>query len=155
MAHRYQPKSAFLKAVIADEAPLSGWAGEANLRLLIEMTTDADLSNRDWATMLLAQTEQDTPAIRGALARAATDEDRTVREEAALGLARLDPALALPFVQEALRGEMAGLPAFEAAALCAHPSLVADLKVWAEPSGDALLDEFAADALAACEAARD
>lgn len=153
MGERYRPKSEFLKAVIADEAPLTGWAGEGNLRLLVEMTTDADWSNRDWATMLLGQLELDTPAIRAALLRAATDEDITVRGEAALGLAKLDPALALPFVQKALASDAVGIPMLEAAVLCAHPSLVADLRVWAEPSNEPDVDSYAVDALAACEAA--
>ena len=153
MAERYQPNSAFLKAVIADEAPLSGWAGDANRDLLIEMTTDPDLSNRDWATMLLGQVERDEPAIRAALLRAATDEDMTVRGEAVLGLARLDPALALSFVQRGLAGEVIGIPLLEAAKLCAHPSLIDDLRVWAQPSDEPFIDGYAAEALAACEAA--
>jgi HEAT repeat protein len=115
------------------------------------MTRDEDRSNRDWATFLLAQEETDTPAVRDALIRAAKDDDDVVRAEAVLGLAKRDPLLALPLVQEALRSEAVAAPMFEAAALCADLSLIPDLRIWAEPSDEPLMDGLAADALAACE----
>ncbi|PVM92114.1 lyase [Caulobacter radicis] len=154
MSDRYEPTSDFLKLVIAEQAPLSGAKGaDENLRRLIALTADADRSNRDWAVLLLSQEEVDGPEVREALLRAAEDEDDIVRAEAMLGLAQRDANLALPFVQAALAAEAVAGPALEAAALCAHPSLVADLKVWAEPSDEAYIDALAADALAACEAA--
>src|SRR5688572_12910840 len=101
----YLPPSKFLKEILRETIPLSGGEmAEAHLSYLIEMTRDEDPINRDWATLLLAQEEIDTPAIRDALIRAAGDEQEIVRAEAVLGLAMRDPALALPFVQEALRG---------------------------------------------------
>lgn len=91
MSDLYEPASDFLKAVIAEDVPLSGSPlGEANLRLLIAMTRDDDRSNRDWATFLLSQEDADTPEIRSALRSAADDEDDYVRAEALLGLARRD-----------------------------------------------------------------
>jgi len=137
---------------MAEEVPLSGGAhGEANLRHLIAMTRDSDLSNRDWATMLLANEEVDGPDVRAALLEAASDEDVVVRAEAMLGLARRDKALALPFVREALAGESACRPLFEAAQLVGDSSLVAALTQWAEPAEDDFLGESVRDALAACE----
>jgi hypothetical protein len=118
MADRYEPTSEFLKSVIAEEAPLSGSAlADANMRQLIGLTTDRDLSNRDWATMLLASEDADTPEIRAALLSAANDENDIVRAEALAGIARRDRAQALPLVLKALRGEQASMAVFEAADL--------------------------------------
>jgi len=152
MRDRYEPTSHFLKAIVAEDVALSGsqWA-EQNLQRLIELTRDDDRSNRDWATFLLAQEEADHPAIRAALLHAAKDDDEVVRAEAVLGLAKRDVLLALPFVQEGLRAATVAIPMLEAAAICAHPSLVSDLRIWAEPSDEPFADEAAADALAACE----
>jgi hypothetical protein len=154
MAERYVPSSPFLKAVVDDEIPIGGseW-GEANLRRLIEMTRHEELANRDWATMLLAQQEIDTDDIREALLRAAADEDENVRAEAILGLAQRDPNVALPFLQRALCGRTVSMPILEAAALVADPSLVDDLRCFAERSEDPFLDDLALDALAACKGA--
>ena len=155
MGERYEPTSDFLNAVIAEDAPLSGSAmAEENLRRLIELMRDDDRSNRDWATFLLAQEEIDTPDVRDALIRATEDDDDMVRAEAVLGLAVRDPRLALPFVQQALQADTVEIPMFEAAALCAHPSLIEDLRIWAEHSGQPLAKRLAAEALAACEKAR-
>jgi HEAT repeat protein len=152
MRDGYEPRSEFLKAIIAEKLPLSGGElAEANLRRLILMMRDEDRSNRDWATFLLAQEETDTPAVRDALISSAKDGDEVVRAEAVLGLAKRDPLLALPLVQEALRSEAVAVPMLEAAALCAHPSLIPDLRIWAEPSDEPFIDRLAASALAACE----
>ena len=153
MTERYEPASDFLMAVIAEEVPLSGSAfADANMRKLIAMTRDHDLSNRDWATMLLASENIDTLEIRAALLQAASDENDVVRAEAMAGIARRDRKLALPLVFEALSGEQVSMAVFEAAASIADPALVEVLRPWIEPSDDEWLDQLARDALAACEA---
>lgn len=153
MTDRYEPTSDFLKAVIAEEVPLSGSAfADANMRHLIALTRDDDLSNRDWATMLLASEEVDSPEIRQALLAAVRDENDIVRAEALAGIAQRDRALAIPFALEALSGEQVSMAVFEAAALIADPVLVDALRPWVEPSGDEWLDKLALEALAACEA---
>lgn len=152
MAEPYLPESDFLKAVIADEVPLAG-AGDfaaTNLRRLIDMTRDPNVSNRDWAALLLSQQELDTPEIRASLLAAARDADSNVRAEALCGLAARDPVLALPLIHEALAADMASIPVFEAAALAAHPSLVEPLRAFAAPSGDSVIDGVVLEALAAC-----
>ena len=153
MTERYLPPSDFLKALIDDDAPLVGGEhAEANLARLIAMMRDKDPANRDWATLLLAQQDFDTPRVRDALLGAAEDENEYVRAEAILGLAQRDKALALPLLQRELRGEHVAVPLFEAAALVADPSLADDLREFASPSDDSRLDELAIKALAACEA---
>ncbi|MDG2527560.1 HEAT repeat domain-containing protein [Caulobacter endophyticus] len=150
----YLPPSDFLNAIVEERVPLSGMAdAERNLERLIVLTRDPDAANRDWATMLLGQQEIDTPGVRDALLQAAHDEHHVVRAEGVLGLAMRDPSLALPFVQAALRAEAVAPAMLEAAALCAHPSLIEDLKAWAEPSANTYVDDLAVEALAACQAA--
>lgn len=154
MTERYEPPSAFLRTLIEDDAPLVGGEyAEANLRRLIAMTRDEHPANRDWAALLLAQQEIDTPDVRDALLGAAEDENEYVRAEAILGLAQRDKALALPLLQRELCGASVALPLFEAAAIVAHPSLAVDLRAFSEPSGDDFLDSLAIEALEACEAA--
>ena len=152
MDRRYVPKSAFLRAVLSEAGPLSGSAeGAQNLKQLIRLTEDADVSNRDWAIFLLAQEEVDGEDVRAALFNATNDADNVVRAEALLGLAKRDRSLALPLVRKELAGEVACVPLFEAAALLADSSLVEDLRDFAAPSGNAYLDSEAAEALQACE----
>lgn len=137
---------------MAEDVSLSGSAfADANMRQLIAMTRDDDLSNRDWATMLLAMEEADTPEIRAALVLAAHDENDVVRAEALVGIAQRDRTLALPLAVEALSSEQMTMAVFEAAALIADPALVDLLRPWTEPSDDEWLDKLARDALAACE----
>jgi hypothetical protein len=149
---RYEPPNAFLKALIDDDAPLTGAHGESNRRRLMLLMRDGEAANRDCATLLLAQQDLDTDELRQALLAAADDENEHVRAEAILGLAHRDKALALPLIRRELRRERVAVPLFEAAALVADPSLVDDLRDFTVPSDDALLDELAAKALSACEA---
>jgi hypothetical protein len=154
MNDTYEPTSDFLKAIVAETVPLSGGVlANANLDRLIAMTRDDDLSNRDWATMLLAQLDQDTPTIRSALLAAVRDRDAGVSAEALLGLARRDRQLALPHAIATLCGEQACMAVFEAAEIIADRSLVEYLVPWTEPSGDEWLDDLARAALTACQQA--
>lgn len=150
---RYRPKSDFLVMLIDDEIPLTGSAmAQANLERLIELTADADDSNRDWATMMLVHSGIDTPSARIALRRAGDDPHIDTRCEALLGLAVLEPAFALPRVREMLEGETVYSLTIEAAALLADPTLIPVLEALAEGwAGDE--DEFEEElkrALAAC-----
>ena len=152
MSENYLPASAFLREILAHRITLSDdEAGRADLLRVIAMTRDEDVSNRDWAVFLLALTEIDTAEVRETLIHAAADAEGIVAAEAVCGLAQRDPALALPFVQEALRAERVWMPMLEAAELCAHPSLIEDLRGFTDPSDEPFLDSLAAQALAACE----
>ncbi|HTN15048.1 MAG TPA: lyase [Sphingomonadaceae bacterium] len=152
MRERYLPPSNFLQAVINEEISFGESEFEkGNLHRLIAMTRDADAANRDWATLLLSQLELDLPEVRDALVLAASDEVLAVRSEAMLGLAMLDAAKALPFLQRELTGKCVNLSLLEAAAIVGHSSLLPDLMAFAEPSDDPWLDEAVHNAIAACK----
>jgi hypothetical protein len=149
----YEPPDAFLKSLIGDDAPLAGKDAAGNVARVMALMRDKHPANRDWATLLLAQQDLDTKEVREALLTAAEDENEYVRAEAILGLAQRDRTLALPLIRRELGRERVAVPLFEAAALAADPSLVEDLRDFAVPCGHASLDELAAKALSACEAA--
>ena len=151
MSERYEPPSDFLMLAINEDVAFTGGEhADANLRRLIQMTRDRHPANRDWATLLLAQQDLDTPEIRQTLLLAAEDENDHVRGEAILGLAQRDQALALPLLQRELLRETVALQMFEAAAIVAHAVLAPLLEAFTEPSGDQFLDEVALAAFEAC-----
>lgn len=148
----YKPKSDFLNAIISEYVPLSGSPmADENMQRLIAMTRDDDVSNRDWATLLLSQEEADTPEIRAALLNAINDTDPIVRAEALLGIAQRDTQLALPLALVELSGDQVSMAVLEAAEIIADPALVESLRPWTEPSDNEWLDELAWKALRACE----
>ena len=150
-SRKYEPSSEFLKSLVERREPLGDDPPDRQaLARLIGMTRHEDAINRDWATFLLRQQGIDTPEVRRALLAAARDNDPNVRAEAILGLAELDPAIALPFVRKALASDSASPPIFEAATIIAHCSLVEDLRAFSEPSGNEYLDALATKALTAC-----
>ena len=65
MNEDYEPASDFLKRVATGAVPLTGsFFAEVNLRMLVDLASDSNLSNRDWATFLLAQANVDTVEVR-------------------------------------------------------------------------------------------
>ncbi len=153
MTKIYSPPSEFLQAVIREEVSFAGHeSGERNLGRLIALTRDADPANRDWATLLLAQLEMDQTNVRDALIAASSDESPVVRSEAILGLAQIDPSVALPLVKRELEGDFVYMPLLEAVIIVADNSLIADLEAFLATSDDEFLDRMVADALLACRA---
>ncbi|MFA5970425.1 MAG: HEAT repeat domain-containing protein [Sphingomonas sp.] len=151
MNERYTPSSDFLQAVVNEEVPFDHRDfGEKNLMQLMAMTRDPDVANRDWATLLLSQLELNRPDVREALIHAASDESSEVRAEAILGLAQLDRSVALPLLRRELQGELVNMPLLEAAIIVADASLIDDLKAFAAPSANKMLDQMVADAITAC-----
>lgn len=151
MNEGYWPKSEFLGMVANGEVPLTGSdAAEDNLRLLIAFTRDSELSNRDWATMLLAQQEVDSPEVRQALLVAADDVDPDVRAEALEGLASRDTELARPLVERELAGGPCGYGTFRAALMIAHPSLLEGLRRWHGRFEEAWWNDLVRNAIRAC-----
>lgn len=131
MREVYRPKSDFLMMVLHDEVPLTGGGlADANLARLIELTSDSDDSNRDWAVTLLRDSGVDTTETRAALRRAGDDPHLVTRCEALLGLAVIEPIFALPRVREVIDGEEVTSQILEAAALLADHSLVSSLEEW-------------------------
>lgn len=153
MSDGYFPPSDFLQACADGDVTLSGSRfADANLVRLIAMTADADVENRDWATMLLAETELDTPDIRAAFLARLADEDSIVRGEALVGLAARDPAGALPHVIAEVDRRPVGYPTMRAAEAIGDPVLLPHLipllKERATPADD--FDEALEDAIRAC-----
>lgn len=149
MTESYEPPSDFLKGVINESVPLGGSSfGQANRVRLIEMTSDANVANRDWATFLLAQADFDDDVVRGALRTAADDSDSVVRAEAILGLTNRSAPEALSLVQRELPGDVASVPIVEAAEELADPRLIEAVRVFAE--GDDWIAEAARRAMEAC-----
>ena len=148
----YEPESTFLTWVLNGDAPLAGSEqAEANLRRVIELTTDGDVSNRDWATFILGSRDIDTPDIREALIARADDPEERVRSEAIRGLARKDPLVALPLIQRALEAPSAMVNVFEAAAIVANASLVEPLRQFAKKASADWSGDVVREALQACE----
>lgn len=151
MKKPYLPSSSFLLSVKDDEINFSDDpGGRKNLKKLIALTQDGDRVNRDWATFLLSQLEVDTDEVRAALLEGVKDPDIAVRSEAIRGIALRDRTLALPLVREALSSQVVYAPVFEAAEIVADPTLVDDLRYFAEASDNPYLDGLAQDALIAC-----
>jgi hypothetical protein len=123
--YRYLPASPFLRMIIQEDVPLSGSVfSRPNIEQLIELMRNADRSNRDWATLLLAQTGVDTPEVRSAFSEALGDDDEAVRMEALIGLAKRDPDAAMPHVEAALAQDTIQLLAIEAASYVASAGLL-------------------------------
>ncbi len=153
MNEGYWPKSDFLGMVANEEVSLTGSdTAEHNLRLLIAFTRDPEVTNRDWATMLLAQQEIDTPEVRQALLAAANDSNGDVRAEALQGLAERDREVARPLVERELKTPECGYGAFEAARLIAHPSLLTGSRQWSGRFAESWWNDVVEQAIAACEA---
>ena len=154
MDEPYLPKSDFIVMVANGEVPLTGSdLADQNLQLLISFMSDADVSNRDWATMTLAMQDIDTSIVRNALLAAAEDQDCCVRAEALEGLADRDRDMALPLLHRELMRDECGYGTFKAALSIAHPSLLAGLRKWRGRGGAPWIDDIIGDSIAACEAA--
>ena len=148
----YRPPSSFLNSVANDEVAIDDTEfGKSNLRLLVQLTRDADRSNRDWATMLLSIHGPMTDEVRDALLLAAEDQDVIVRAEAIEGLTERDPKKALALIKRELSREFVSVPLLYAATHLADPSLVPFLEPFVIPSGDDYIDSIAVGALQACQ----
>ncbi|MCW2763797.1 MAG: hypothetical protein JWR85_3998 [Marmoricola sp.] len=121
----YRPPSPFLQRLIDDEPELTGSSeADALAAQLIALTRDADPENRDWALMILGQSELETPEALAALVAGMDDEEHEAGLEALIGVAMRAPELALPRVKELLDGDEVDSMALEAAAYVADPSLL-------------------------------
>lgn len=102
-----------LTRVAAHEAPNVRWAVATALedliaderaeRVLLSLMSDDDAAVRDQATFAVGSlSDRDTPRIRAALAQRLRDSDRSVANEAALGLARRRDARAIPYIADSI-----------------------------------------------------
>ncbi|RYG84362.1 MAG: lyase, partial [Alphaproteobacteria bacterium] len=121
----YRPPSQFLQRLIDDEPELTGSAeADALAAELIALTQDADAANRDWALMILGQSELETPEALAALVAGMDDAEHEAGLEALIGVAMRAPELALPRVKDLLDQDEVDSMALEAAAYVADPSLL-------------------------------
>jgi HEAT repeat protein len=151
MSEGYYPPSVFLNSVIAEEVSieLDGFGAE-NLKRLIEMTSDPDLANRDWATLLLALLEFDTPSIRNALLQAAEDSSGIVRAEAICGIAQREPAVELDLILRELAGDELWYPILDAIEAIPNQKFIPLLEQWDDKLSDKHFNEAIESALQAC-----
>jgi HEAT repeat protein len=129
-------------AMMGHEDPLA-------VEVLIELTSDPEAHNRDWACFALGtQIELDTPELREALAGRLSDEDDDARCEAIVGLARRGDIRVIPPLRRALVSESIWALEVEAASLISdhrlHPELVA-LRGWWDVD-----EELLEEAIRAC-----
>lgn len=151
MDEPYLPAADFIVMVANDEIPLTGSAmADHNLKLLIAYTRDEIVSNRDWATMVLAGHGPDTAEVRAALLSATDDADACVRGEALQGLSERDRQFALPLIRCELTREECAYATFQAAAFIADPSLLEGLHAWAGRGGAPWINSTIEDAIVAC-----
>ena len=126
----YRPSSPLLQRLIDEEPELSGSAEADGLAAeLIALTKDGDSSNRDWALMILAQSELETPEALAALVAGLDDEEHEAALEALIGVAIRAPEIALPRVKALLDEDSIDSMTLEAAAYVADPSLLPALEV--------------------------
>ncbi|WP_165321879.1 lyase [Rhizorhabdus phycosphaerae] len=154
MDEPYLPEADFIVMVANEDIPLTGSVmADHNLKLLIAYTRDEIVSNRDWATMVLAGHGPDTAEVLAALLSAAEDTDACVRGEALQGLSERDRDRALPLVRRELMREECAYATFQAAHFLADASLLEGLRAWAGRGGASWINSTIEDAIRACELA--
>lgn len=145
------PEADFILKVADGDVPLTGSVlADHNLKLLIAYTKDRVVSNRDWATMVLAGHGPHTAEVIDALLSATGDTDACVRGEALQGLSERDRERALPLVRRELLRDECGYGAFQAAIFIADASLLEGLRSWAGRGGASWIDDTIEDAILIC-----
>jgi HEAT repeat protein len=113
---------------------LCGRTDPESIAALIRLTKDDEDEVRDWATFGLgSQCDIDTEPVRGALLDRVTDEHFDTRSEALVGLARRGDDRVIASVLAALRAEVVGEMAMEAAGLLGREDFLEalrDLRSW-------------------------
>jgi len=122
---------------------LGGRNDAVSIGALIELCGDVDVDTRNWATFALGSlSDEDSPAIRDALAARLSDADDEVRGEAILGLAkRVDERVVQPLHRE-LSGREVGTLAIEAAEAMPRSEFIPHLEaLYAANPGDQAIDQ--------------
>lgn len=146
LGQRQDPDTVESLARIAQhEAPNVRWAVATALedliaderveKVLLSLMRDADTSVRDRATFAVGSlSDHDTPRIRAALVERLNDDDSSVANEAALGLARRRDARAIPYL--AIAVESADGELEEAVDEITSPDMLQDLLKARDSLGD-------------------
>jgi HEAT repeats len=122
---------------------LGGRTDAVSSAALIELSGDVDTDTRNWATFALGSlSQEDSPAIRDALAARLSDADDEVRAEAIFGLAkRVDERVVEPLHRELSRREV-GTLAIEAAEAMPRAEFIPHLEaLYAGHPGDQATDQ--------------
>ena len=121
---------------------LGGRTDPEAVAALIRLTHDEENEVRDWATFGLgSQCDIDTGQVRAALLDRLTDEHFDTRSEALIGLARRGDDRVIASVLAALRAEVVGELAVEAAGLLGREDFLPalrDLRSWWDVNEDLL-----------------
>jgi HEAT repeat protein len=108
---------------------LGNRADDQSRATLVELSSDEDHEVRDWATFGLGTLcDNDSPAIRDALAARLKDDDEDTRCEAMVGLANRNDPRATEAVRKELQNECVGRLAIEAAGLLRDPQFTPRLE---------------------------
>jgi HEAT repeat protein len=143
----------WVRLALARGLPSAGNSDET-IETLIVLSRDRNEEVRDWATFGLgSQCEADTDLVRAALFERVNDEHFDTRSEALMGLARRGDERVVAPVIAALRAEVVGRLAVEAAGLLRRKEFLPalrDLRCWWDVDED-LLEE----SIRRCEAEED
>ena len=122
---------------------LGGRTDAISTATLVDLSGDVDTDTRNWATFALgALSEEDSAAIRDALAARLSDPDDEVRAEAIAGLAQRRDERVVPLILQELRLPAVGILAIEAAGAIPRPEFVPRLEaLHAAHPGDRTIDE--------------
>lgn len=108
---------------------LGASAAPEGVEALIELSTDSEVSVRDWATFGLGSlSKADSPELRAALVARLDEEDDDTRGEALVGLASRRDERLLPYVERELQRDSVGRLALVAAGLLGDRRLLPHLR---------------------------
>lgn len=143
----YMPASELLQRMVREDVEVEAHGAE-----VIALTRDADGSNRDWALLLLAQSELASEEVLEALIAGMDDANHEAGLEALIGVAMRAPEVALPRVKALIEADTVESMALEAAAYVASPALMPALDALAAEFGedDDKFGMMLAEAIAAC-----
>jgi hypothetical protein len=124
MSKPYRPPSYFLRRLTSRR----DWYTPCELNRLLQLMTDANPRNRDWATFYVALSVHNSTAITRELVKNAIDTHRGTSAEAILGLARRHHRSACNLVKSRLSSKEIGVLDVKAAGYVANRTLIRPLK---------------------------
>ena len=124
MSKPYRPQNYFLRRLTSRR----DWYTPFELNRLLQLMTDANAKNRDWATFYVALSVHNSTEITRKLFKNSFDADRETSAEATLGLARRHHPCACNLVKSRLSAKRIGILDVKAAGYVANRTLVKPLR---------------------------